>query len=874
MARFYKTTTPDFVDDFMYTPPWELAGKVMEANEQGIQTALASAQVFEDFDIDYIEDPVVKEKVEGIQAKYADSADEISKNLQATLASNPQSWRSAMPKIGNLAQSLQKDFKSGDIAKIIGDKQRLAAWIEENKELQKTDPMLFNAGYQYFMNEWRSDPERKKDWEGQRLSTFDINSKEIIDAIKDTPIRKQSGVVAPGYIMTSEGRDKNALIRDYMVTAFSDPEAQLYLQQAIQFGIPGFVDEEGEPIPIEVYKNLETGEVVSEEEYEKEREFFLSLNDEEKAKAGIPKEFDYGLVPNEKFAWTKNFINIAEKYGGTLSQDLKADATYNQAANRAATRSNILLKRDLDRQDDLVKENAKRIEKTKEDRRQRNKERMKLRNERDKLLLEKEGETDKDYIKEIDGEIKLIDKQIERLDAFATKTLFETQNQINYSHNMNLLANAEVDSREYINANALDKNVLAIVFNNLGYSRLVGGDMQKDGNSILSEYKFFHNPFAEPFSQRYENAIDITGALEESPSLTDNFNENHSDEVRKRRVFQTYMNFNHNLTGEGTKSPKLLQDIGNYLVEIGYPLDKIFLVDPITGEANLNLTDTFFDIVKELDEITEAKKDIYRTYAAIKKPVNILPLNEDGQEDIRIAVTNNYGDYTVRKVTGGVPETDSDSDKKSKKKSGHSIIDVDFKQLPTIEEIASQGQFQAVAIDSPYGEAVVADYRGEKYFLIPNQGEESTYIHNRDLFGRKEIYEYEEDFNKIIPGLVNKFQSTINSSFEELDKIIYTLGHPNSMIVDDKNRNSKGEKLIYSFVTIPLTNGISVDIRKYHNQDSGAPYSVVTQDWKPLTPTGDVDISGVSETISTYIEYLRDVENKSKSEDKEFTGYK
>ena len=94
------------------------------------------------------------------------------------------------------------------------------------------------------------------------------------------------------------------------------------------------------------------------------------------------------------------------------------------------------------------------------------------------------------------------------------------------------------------------------------------------------------------------------------------------------------------------------------------------------------------------------------------------------------------------------------------------------------------------------------------------------------------------------------------------------------MIVDDKNRNSKGDKLIYSFVTIPLTNGISVDIRKYHNQDSGAPYSVVTQDWKPLTPTGDVDISGVSETISTYIEYLRDVENKSKSEDKEFTGYK
>ena len=83
--------------------------------------------------------------------------------------------------------------------------------------------MFFNAAYQQFMDDWRSDPERSKDWEGQRLSTFDINSKEIIDAIKDTPIRKQSGIVAPGYIMDSESRDKNALIRDYMVTAFSDP---------------------------------------------------------------------------------------------------------------------------------------------------------------------------------------------------------------------------------------------------------------------------------------------------------------------------------------------------------------------------------------------------------------------------------------------------------------------------------------------------------------------------------------------------------------------------------------------------------------------------------------------------------------------------
>lgn len=115
MARFYKTTTPDFVEDFMYTPPWELAGKVMEANEQGIQQTIASTQMLQDFDIQHINDPVLKEQAEGIKNKYASSADEIAKSLQTQLASNPQAWRSQLPKIGKLAQELQKDVKSGDI---------------------------------------------------------------------------------------------------------------------------------------------------------------------------------------------------------------------------------------------------------------------------------------------------------------------------------------------------------------------------------------------------------------------------------------------------------------------------------------------------------------------------------------------------------------------------------------------------------------------------------------------------------------------------------------------------------------------------------------------------------------------------------------
>lgn len=853
MARFYKTTTPDFVDDFMYTPPWELAGKIMEANEQGIQTTLASTAMFQDFDIQHIDDPVLKKQVEEIKNKYASSADDITKNIQAELSSNPQAWRSHLPKIGNLAQKLQKDFKSGEINKIMSDKNRLATWIEENKDLQKTDPMFFNAAYQHFMNEWRSDPERKKDWEGQRLSTFDINSKEIIDAIKENEIRTQQEALGNGYMLEIKGRDKNAIIRDYMVTALSDPEAQLYLQQAIQFGVPGFVDEEGEPIPIEVYKNFETGETVDAEEYERERKLFLSTTPEERAKSGMPQEFGYGLVPNEKFAWTKNFVNIAERYGGIISQKMTADSTYNQAANRAATRANILLRRQIAIEEEGIKQEAKRLEQIKKDRRDRNKEILKLEDE----LFELDEEYDADKIEYIEGKIR-------RLKDMSVKSLSETQNEINYIHNMNLIANSQVDSREYIQAKSLDNIVLATVFKDLGYAEVSGGNIDEQGR-LGTEYQVSQDNIysintVDPFSIGNEENIASAGIV--VPSVV-------AKNKEKQLLVDTYMEFNTSMSGTDEDTVMNLyhrnKAIKEYLVEKGVPKEKLYPKTVSLGEEDSYLMDSdtqyFTEFIRKIDEITEAKKEVYRTYASTKAPVNILPFNIDGQEEIRNNIVNNYGNYTIRKATGSTSEEGNTS-----------IINTDLSKLPTVEELASDGYFQAVAVDSPYGEVVVADLDGEKYYVINNQGEESAFMQNRALLGNPDIYEYPEDFNKIIPGLTTRYLSTVTASFGELAKIIQSPKHPNSRVVDENNKNSNGENLVYSYVSIPLINGESIDIRQYHNQDTGFPYSVVpSSTGVSLEPNRN--IKEVTETISAYMEYIIDKKRES-NKNENFTGYK
>ena len=58
MSRFYQSGKPDFVENFMYTPPWELAQQAMAYNDKGISDTIQAASLFNNIDINYIPDPV------------------------------------------------------------------------------------------------------------------------------------------------------------------------------------------------------------------------------------------------------------------------------------------------------------------------------------------------------------------------------------------------------------------------------------------------------------------------------------------------------------------------------------------------------------------------------------------------------------------------------------------------------------------------------------------------------------------------------------------------------------------------------------------------------------------------------------------------
>lgn len=334
MARFYKTSVPEFVEDFIYQPPWELAQEVMKTNEEGIQNTLGAASLLQNIDINYIPDPVEKAKVEELQKKYGDAASSLATNLQIGLQNNPQAWRKTLPELSNLSSELNKDIKSGEIAKITQSYNNYTKWLEDNKDIKEKDPLLYGAAQNALMREWQKNPNRSQDavWQGVDLVDFDIHSKDIMEGLKNFEADIQTQI-ANGYIAQDKFLTKDKVIQAYMDRVLTDPKARAYLQQAVAFGVPGFVDEEGNPLSIMIPVNTKTGETLSSEEYQKEIERYNSMTPKERAEKGLSED-TYSVVLNPKHTWAQAF----EGYGSQRSfsqTTVKTDTTYNAAMNRA-----------------------------------------------------------------------------------------------------------------------------------------------------------------------------------------------------------------------------------------------------------------------------------------------------------------------------------------------------------------------------------------------------------------------------------------------------------------------------------------------------------------------------------------------------------
>lgn len=293
MGRFFQTAPTQFVEDYIYQPPWELMQQAAAKEQQIYDAAVASTKIFDNLQIDHLqgEDDVynVKEK----QRYYAENAANIAKAIQ----NDPSKARQYMNNIEALSKELQKDMTTGDISKIQSSAQAYKKWQEDNKKRKEEDASRYSAAENYYLGEYlkAGGNSLNRQFKGE-LITKDVDWQKLydsVDKLKASEWTQQSAGASGGYIYKNKQTGETVTadrINGYLMSRLLTPENIAALQQSQQYGLARYFDDQGK------------------------------LDEMAPGFAGIK-----GVALNS--AYSKN----------TIERDMQSDSTYNSAQQRALT---------------------------------------------------------------------------------------------------------------------------------------------------------------------------------------------------------------------------------------------------------------------------------------------------------------------------------------------------------------------------------------------------------------------------------------------------------------------------------------------------------------------------------------------------------
>lgn len=358
MARYFQTQRANIADadSFMYKPPMELLREAATMHDQGIAQGLSSAQLFENINVDYIDDPVEKAIVENAKMYYNDRSAEIIDRI----SKDPMSYKKEMLNIQNLAKELQQDMTHGELGKVQQSYKALQNFIQENADLKAKQPHIYNQGLNYYLNRWRSGENRSLDntFTGSKLiGAPDITSekyRKIFEGVKADSYDTLTG----RYMYNNKEVTEQEMQEIAYGLLMQDPEVQSFVQQQQMFGDRGFVDvdQEGNVRAKSLYQayDTNTGEILTPEQLEQKQKAYQALSQEDKRKLGP----GYGYQLNREHGFYSGISAIGKAYS-FREQKLEADefakigyqgqvTRQNQAHQGQVTRSNQAHQYNLD----------------------------------------------------------------------------------------------------------------------------------------------------------------------------------------------------------------------------------------------------------------------------------------------------------------------------------------------------------------------------------------------------------------------------------------------------------------------------------------------------------------------------------------------
>jgi hypothetical protein len=246
MGRYYQTAAPEFVQDIMYKPPWELAKEVLQKEQGDYDTAVAKTSLYGDVDMQHMDTPAEIENAQRIQQAYAQKSDALLEQLQSA----GTDWRKAMPGLTKLGRELSADFKTGDISKLENSAAQYAAM---NKHLETIkDPATKERAKQAYLNKFNQQARGSLDGIFSYDQTYDKKdlTGEFLAEKKNWDDPDITSAISQwkkdGYINSRTTSTKKL---DKLKQAFGDfvqaKGYQPYMQQQQQFGLGNYFDKEG-----------------------------------------------------------------------------------------------------------------------------------------------------------------------------------------------------------------------------------------------------------------------------------------------------------------------------------------------------------------------------------------------------------------------------------------------------------------------------------------------------------------------------------------------------------------------------------------------------------------------------------------------------
>ena len=249
MGRFFQTAPTQFVDNYIYQPPWELMQQAASQKQKIYDAAIASAKLFDNIPIEHLQGEDDVYNVQEKQRYYAENAANIAKAIQ----NDPSKAQQYLNNIDSLQKELQKDMTSGDLSKITGSVQAYKKWQEDNKKLKEDDASRYTAAERAYLGEYLN--------AGGNSISQGFRGEQVTKGIDYDAIRKSLGELkankikstrqTPGgglyMVETENGLEEMSEERmnGWMLSQILSPENLASLSQSEKFGLGTYRNNEG-----------------------------------------------------------------------------------------------------------------------------------------------------------------------------------------------------------------------------------------------------------------------------------------------------------------------------------------------------------------------------------------------------------------------------------------------------------------------------------------------------------------------------------------------------------------------------------------------------------------------------------------------------